>query len=470
MLASSSRAAANIRWVDTSHNAIAFDMHKCINCQACVRACKNVAGQSVLKSVKINEGKKKGVVQTVTGKLLAETNCIGCGQCTLVCPTQAIHEKDALKQMNNIFKNKGDRILVCQIAPAIRINMAEGLGVPVGTVSTGKVVTALKRLGFDYVFDTNFGADLTIVEEATELLQRLNDPKAVLPMFTSCCPAWVNYVEKSYPQWMPHLSTCRSPIGMLSAVIKNVFPKHIGVDPKRIFSVGIMPCTAKKDEAAREQLMTKSGLHETDLDITSRELAKMIKAAKINFKELLDTELDSPYAMATGGGAIFCATGGVMEAAVRSAYKFATGKELAPIEFVQVRGAEKGIKVGTVDINGREIKVAVAQGVKNAMSLIKKIEEGQDDVKGVVFCEVMACPGGCVGGGGSPRAKTKAAMNKRLDATYRIDRASKYRTPQDNTQLQDLYNAYLGGKFGHGLAHEYFHTHFKPQPIGAKKN
>ncbi|EAY17406.1 iron hydrogenase [Trichomonas vaginalis G3] len=466
MLASSATAmkgfANSLRMKDYSSTGINFDMTKCINCQSCVRACTNIAGQNVLKSLTVNG---KSVVQTVTGKPLAETNCISCGQCTLGCPKFTIFEADAINPVKEVLTKKNGRIAVCQIAPAIRINMAEALGVPAGTISLGKVVTALKRLGFDYVFDTNFAADMTIVEEATELVQRLSDKNAVLPMFTSCCPAWVNYVEKSDPSLIPHLSSCRSPMSMLSSVIKNVFPKKIGTTADKIYNVAIMPCTAKKDEIQRSQFTMKDGKQETGAVLTSRELAKMIKEAKINFKELPDTPCDNFYSEASGGGAIFCATGGVMEAAVRSAYKFLTKKELAPIDLQDVRGVASGVKLAEVDIAGTKVKVAVAHGIKNAMTLIKKIKSGEEQFKDVKFVEVMACPGGCVVGGGSPKAKTKKAVQARLNATYSIDKSSKHRTSQDNPQLLQLYKESFEGKFGGHVAHHLLHTHYKNRKV-----
>ena len=448
---------------DLTSNSIQFDAKKCFNCQSCVKACKTVAGQFVLKSMKVDEV-GRDVVQTASGKHFNETNCIGCGQCTLGCKPGALKEKDSIKAVNKVLKNKQGKVCVCAIAPAIRINMAEALGVPAGEISTGKVVTALKKLGFDYVFDTNFAADMTIVEEATELIQRLQDPNATLPMFTSCCPAWVNYVEKVDPSMIPHLSSCRSPNGMLSSVIKNIFPKMKGIEASKIYNVSIMPCTAKKDEIRRPQLKTKEGLPETDEVITSRELAKMIKSAKIDFKSLPDTPFDN-FGEATGGGAIFCATGGVMEAAVRAAHKFLTNKDLAPIDLEPVRGTKDGIKTATVEINGNKINVAVAQGVKNAMKLIKNIKTKAPGFENITFCEVMACPGGCVAGGGSPKAKTKKALQKRLDATYKIDKSSKARTSQDNNELNSIYKEFIGGKYGSHQAHELLHTHFTARKV-----
>ena len=439
---------------DDSSLSIHMNMDKCIGCTACAKACTNIAGQDIL------ECEKKGKAHTVSGKKLSDTHCISCGQCTLVCAKKAITEKFDKDEVTKVLKNKNGKIAVVQFAPAIRINMAEALGVPVGTISTGKIVTALKMLGFDYIFDTNFSADMTIVEEATELIHRLNDPNAALPMFTSCCPAWVNYIEKSRPDLIPHLSSCRSPMGMLSSVIKNVFPKKIGVSKEMIYNVAIMPCTAKKDECKRPQLSD-----ETDVVITSREMAQMIIDAKINFKNLKETPLDTIYSEFTGGGAIFCATGGVMEAAVRSAYKFLTGKDMVPMDLHDVRGDAKGIKVATVDINGIKVHVAVAHGIKNAMKLLDKIKNKEPGFEVIHFIEVMACPGGCVMGGGSPKAKGKHGIENRINATYSIDKSLKNRVSQDNEQLNKLYKEDLEGEYGSHSAHELLHTYYTNRKV-----
>ena len=441
---------------DVSSLSIQFDMEKCIGCTACVKACSNIAGQDIL------ECEKKGIAHTTSGKLLSDTHCISCGQCTLACAKKAITEKYDINEMKKVLKEKqkSGKILTCQFAPAIRINTAEALGVAPGEISTGKIITALKQLGFDYVFDTNYGADLTIVEEATELLHRLNDPDAVFPMFTSCCPAWVNYIEKSRPDLIPHLSSCRSPLAMLASVVKNIFPKKIGVDRSRIYHVAFMPCTAKKDEIRRPQLAD-----ETDLVITSRELAQLIKDAKIDFKNLPESEGDTIYSEYTGGGAIFCATGGVMEAAVRSAYKFITGRDMKPINLEAVRGTKDGIKKATVDMNGKELNIAVAQGTKHAMELLEKIRTKEPGFENIHFLEVMACPGGCAVGGGSPKPKGKKGIEKRLDATYKLDESLPERTSQDNKQLQALYNESFDGEFGSHYAHELLHTYHTNRKI-----
>ena len=400
---------------DTSSLSIQFQMEKCIGCTACVKACSNIAGQDILAC------EKKGKAHTASGKLLSDTHCISCGQCTLACAKKAITEKFDIEEMKRVLKDKK---------------------------KSGKILTC-------------FGADLTIVEEATELLHRINDPEnSVFPMLTSCCPAWVNYIEKSRPDLIPNLSSCRSPLAMLSSVVKNIFPKKIGVDRERIYHVAFMPCTAKKDEIRRPQLAD-----ETDLVITSRELAQLIKDAKIDFKNLPESEGDTIYSEYTGGGAIFCATGGVMESAVRSAYKFVTGRDMKPINLEVVRGSKEGIKKATVDINGFKLNIAVAQGGKNAMDLLAKIKAKEPGFENIHFLEVMACPGGCIAGGGSPKAKGKKGIDQRLDATYRLDESLPLRTPQDNKQLQALYNESFDGEFGSHYAHELLHTYHTNRKI-----
>ena len=439
---------------DDSSYSILLDFNKCVGCTQCAIACSTISGQNILEC---SHGEKS---HTASGKLLADTQCISCGQCSVVCPMSAITEHYNKDEVTEVLKNKKGKIVVGQIAPAVRINMAEALGIEAGTISTGKLVTALKMLGFDYIFDITFSADMTIVEEATEFVRRFNDPEAVLPMFTSCCSAWVNYIEKSRPDLIPHLSSCRSPLSMLSSVIKNIFAKRIGVNKEDIYNVGIMPCTAKKDEIKRPQLN-----NETDVIITSRELAKMIQEAGIDFASLEETELDSIYSNYTGGGALFCATGGVMEAALRSAYKFITGKDMVPIKLNEVRGYENKIKTASIDINGVKINVAVAHGTINAMELIDKIEKKESGFENIHFVEVMACPGGCVIGGGSPRARTNTIIEKRLNATYSIDKKSEKKVAQDNEQLNNLYKESFDGTYGGEKAHELLHTYFTDRKV-----
>ena len=439
---------------DDSSYSILLNFSKCVGCTRCAQACATISGQNILEC---EHGQKS---HTASGKLLVDTPCISCGQCSLACPMSAITEHFNKDEVSEVLKNKQGKIVVCQFAPAVRINMAEALGVEVGKISTGKIVTALKILGFDYIFDTTFSADMTVVEEATEFVKRFNDPEAVLPMFTSCCPAWINYIEKSRPDLIPHLSSCRSPLSMLSSVIKNIFAKKIGVKKEDLYNVAIMPCTSKKDEIKRPQLN-----NETDAVITSRELASMIKDAGIDFENLEETELDTIYSNHTGGGALFCATGGVMEAALRSAYKFITGKDMVPIKLNAIRGYDNKIKTASIDINGVRINVAVAHGMINAMELIKKIENKEEGFDNLHFVEVMACPGGCVVGGGSPQAKTNTNIEKRLNATYSLDKKIEKKVAQDNDQLNQLYKESFNGTYGSEYAEELLHTYYTDRKV-----
>ena len=460
-----SKKLENILQLDDSSNGIVIDPSKCIGCGLCVRACDNVAGQGVLKLLDSPDGdKKKRKVIVASGKPLSETNCIQCGQCSLACPKAAIREKSHIELVEKVLKNPDSNLVpVCQTAPAVRINLSDALGLPAGTINTGKMVTALKMLGFKYVFDTNYGADLTIVEEAMEFVTRLTKGSGALPMFTSCCPAWVNYVEKSAPELIPNLSSCRSPLGMLSSVIQEIFAKRNGLTGK-LLNVAIMPCTAKKDEIVRSQF-EHEGKHETDLVLTTRELAKMIKKAKIDFANLPDTEFDSPFSQCSGAGAIFCGSGGVMEAAIRTAYFYATGEELKNTDVKEVRGPVEGIKYTSVDIKGTKVEVAVAQGISNAMELIELIKKKDPKVANVKFVEVMACPGGCVLGGGSTKAKNKKAIEKRVEAVYKIDQESSVRQSHNNPEVKELYKQEIGEPNGH-RAHELFHTHFTDRSKG----
>lgn len=457
MLSLPSRSASKIV-IDATTNSIHIDPKTCFGCGACVKACKTIAGQGVLALAPDAKGKKKITVKG--GKHLQDTSCVKCGQCTLVCKANAITEKDQIAEVQKILKNPGDKVAVCQTAPAIRINLSDALGLPAGTISTGKMVTALKKLGFKYVFDTNTTADLTIMEEATEFVTRLTKG-GVLPMFTSCCPAWINYVEQSHPDFMPNLSSCRSPMGMLSSVIQQDFAVRKNIQGK-LFNVAIMPCTAKKDEIERPQLREK-GYKETDYVITTRELMRMIKKAKIDFKNLPESEFDDPYAECSGAGAIFCGSGGVMEAAVRTAYYQVTGKNMPNLNLKAVRGVKDGIKFAEVDIEGTKIKVAVAQGIANAAKLLKMIKSKDPKVEGVKFVEVMACPGGCVCGGGSTKAKNKKAIEARLEATYKLDSTNKKRCSHENAQVKALYDRFLEKPNSH-KAHELLHTHFVAHP------
>lgn len=447
--------------LDKSTNSFILDRSKCISCGLCVKACKTIAGQNVLKLVKDPDYKQKRV-STASGHLLQNTNCIKCGMCTLVCPTAALYEKDATFEVESVLKNAGDMITTVQTAPASRVVIAEAFGLPAGTVVTGKLVTALKMLGFKYVFDTNWGADMTVVEEATELVNRIKSNSKNLPMFTSCCPAWINYVEESQPELIPNLSTCKSCLAMLAATLRGDFAKEKKIDPRKIYHVAIMPCIAKKDEIERKQLVNSDGIKETDKVVTVRELIRWLKRNKIDLKNLPETPYDKFYGESTGASTIFCNTGGVMEAAIRSAYKFYTGHEMKNYDVKEVRG-NAGIRLAKVDFDGTPVHFAVASGTANAMKLIKKIKNKDPEVADVKFVEVMACPGGCVMGGGTNKAKNKKVQQKRTDAIYKVDEEKPERASHFNNEVNECYERVYDGHYFSHLAHETLHTQCKPQ-------
>jgi len=333
--------------------------------------------------------------------------------------------------------------------------VSEAAGTP-GADASGRIVTGLHRLGFDFVFSTEGGNDAFVAQEAEELAGR---PATAGPLFSGTCSAWVNYVEQHAPDMIPHLSSCRSPLGIFGAIIRNDWAKKMNLDPHDIYHVAIMPCTAKKDEIERVQLRMSDGTKETDLVITTRELMRMLKARKVDFKNLPDTEFDRCYSIGTGAGAIFCGSGGVMEAAIRSAYSYVTGKPLENLDIVAVRGAHEGIKIATANFDGVEVGVAVAQGIANAMKLVAKVRAKDPEVANVKFIEVMACPGGCVCGGGATKAKTKKAVDKRVEAAYKIDKALSFRRSHENPELIEMYKRFMGEPGGH-TAHHLLHTEF----------
>ena len=441
--------------IDDESPSIVRDFNKCILCRRCVAACKNV--QHIGAIDVINRG-FESCISTVGDHSLNNVNCTFCGQCIEACPTGALHEKETINDVWAKLKDP-DTYVVVQTAPAVRVALGEEFQMPIGTNVKGKMVTALKRLGFDKVFDTNTGADFTIMEEATELVKRLRNNDN-LPMTTSCCPAWVKYTEMFYPENIPHLSSCKSPHQMLGAIIKSYFAEKNHIDPSKIYVVSVMPCIAKKYERQREE-MKVDGLYDVDAVITTRELARMIKQANIDFKMLEDDIFDNPMGEATGAGAIFGTTGGVMEAALRAAYELMTGEELKKVEFEQVRG-EKGIKKATVQIGDKEVRVAVAHGLGNAKKIMEEIKSGKADFQ---FAEIMACPGGCIMGGGQPikNSKIRASVDvrsKRAEAMYSIDERSTIRKSQDNPVLKAIYKEYIGQP-GQHRAHELLHTHYE---------
>ena len=438
--------------------SIVRDTSKCILCGRCVERCKNAHGNGILGFE--NRGFRT-IVAPAQNRNFIDSPCIMCGQCVSVCPTGALMEKSEIDRLDAAFK--AGKFVVVQTAPAVRAALGEEFGLKIGTAVTGKMVAALRRLGFKKVFDTNFGADLTIMEEATELLQRVKNG-GTLPMITSCSPGWVNYAEYYYGDLLDNLSTCKSPHEMQGSILKHFYAKKIGVNPEDMYVVSIMPCTAKKYEKERPEL-SHDGLKDVDCVLTTRELAKLIKRSGINFNRLPDEQFDMDIiGDYTGAGVIFGVTGGVMEAALRSAYYFLTGKEHEAIKFESVRGFE-GIKEASLNINGMEINIAVASGMKNAKVLLDQIREGNSKYQ---FIEIMGCPGGCVAGGGQPYVKPCFLPNedldildtfkqKRADALYSEDEKQTLRQSHNNPQIKALYAEFLGEPCGH-TSHELLHT------------
>ena len=441
--------------IDNLSPSIVRDFNKCILCRRCVAACKNVQKIGAIDC--INRG-FESCISTVGDHSLNDVNCTNCGQCIQACPTGALHEKETIDDVWVKLKDP-DTYVVVQTAPAVRVALGEEFGMPIGTNVTGKMVTALKRLGFDKVFDTNTGADFTIMEEANEFVERFTQ-NGVLPMITSCSPGWVKYIEMNYPELLPHLSTCKSPHQMFGALVKTYFAQKEGIDPSKIYMVSVMPCIAKKFERQREEMKNDEGLCDVDNVITTRELSRMIKQANIEFEKLEDSKFDNPMGEATGAAAIFGTTGGVMEAALRTAQDTLTGQNLEKIDFEQVRGGD-GIKRATVNIAGKDVKVVAASGLANAQKIMEEIKSGKADYQ---FVEIMACPGGCIMGGGQPIKSSKIrrevdVRKLRADALYSIDEKSTIRKSHENPILKQIYAEYLE-KPGSHIAHKLLHTHY----------
>ncbi len=446
--------------VDAVTPSIKRDTSKCVLCGRCIERCKNAHGLSVLGFEKRGF---KTIVAPAQNRSFADSPCILCGQCVSVCPTGALMEVSEIDKVDEAFKQ--GKYVVVQTAPAVRAALGEEFDMPVGTLVTGKMVAALRRLGFKKVFDTNFGADLTIMEEATELLTRVKEG-GTLPMITSCSPGWINYAEYYYGDLLGHLSSCKSPHEMFGAILKTYYAEQNGIKPEDMFVVSVMPCTAKKFEKERKQLMV-NGLKDVDAVLTTRELAKLIKRAGIRFTKLPDEQFDNDIVGEyTGAGVIFGATGGVMEAALRTAAFVLDGKELEHVELQDVRGMQ-GIKEATYHLGGMDVKVAVASGMKNAKVLLDQIREGKSPYH---FIEIMGCPGGCVAGGGQPFVKPCFLPNedddildtfrdKRASALYQEDESKQIRVSHRNEQIKKLYDEFLGEPNSH-LAHELLHTSY----------
>ncbi len=444
--------------IDEVSPSIVRDNSKCIKCRRCVAACNKIQHIGAIGASKRGFNTTIG---SIFGRSLADSPCVNCGQCILACPIGALHEKESIQEVWEAIGDPNKHVVV-QPAPAVRATIGEEFGLPMGTPCTGKLAAALKRLGFDKVFDTNYGADLTIIEEGNEFIRRLNDPNAVLPMITSCSPGWIKYCESFFPEFIPNLSTCKSPHQMLGAMIKSYYAEKAGIDPKDIYTVSIMPCTAKKFEAKRPEMKNAEGLADVDAVLTVRELGRMIKQAGIDFVRLPDEDFDSFFGASSGAADIFGATGGVMEAALRSVYELVTGQTLDNVDFTAVRGIE-GVKEAEVNVGGTIVKVAVANGTGNAEKLLNAVKSGE---KTYHFIEVMGCPGGCVTGGGTPivSSKDRAYHNvkaERAKALYQIDAGKAIRKSHENASVMALYGegSYLGEPGGH-RAHELLHTHY----------
>ncbi|MBE6847989.1 MAG: 2Fe-2S iron-sulfur cluster binding domain-containing protein [Ruminococcus sp.] len=447
--------------IDSSAAHMYRDNNKCVLCRRCVAVCEKTQGIGVIGA---NERGFHTHIGSAFEKGLGETACVSCGQCIAVCPTGALSEKDFTKEVFAAIADPTKKVIV-NTAPSVRAGLGEAFGLPIGTNVEGKMVAALRRLGFDFVFDTNFSADLTILEEGTELIERVTN-KGVLPMITSCSPGWVKFCEHYYPDMLPHLSSCKSPQQMFGAVTKTYFAEKMGWDPKDIVCVSIMPCTAKKFESGRED-QSASGYPDIDYALTTRELARMIERAGLQFNALPDEQFDNPLGIFSGAGLIFGATGGVMEAALRYAVEAITGDKLGAdaIDFKEVRGTE-GIKEATYKVGDLEVKVAVVSGLANARIVMDKIRKGEADY---TFVEIMACPGGCVNGGGQPiQPGSVRNFNDlralRAKALYDQDASMELRKSQDNPAVQELYKEFLGQPGSH-KAHEILHTTYVPRKI-----
>ena len=445
--------------LDDSAVHMVRDNNKCILCRRCVAACEKTQGIGVI-------GPNNRGFDTFIGSAfdmgLGETSCVSCGQCIAVCPTGALYEKDCTDQIIEAIADP-EKYVVVQTAPSVRAGLGEEFGYPMGTDVEGQMAAALRRIGFDKVFDTDWAADLTIMEEATELLDRIKNG-GVLPMITSCSPGWIKYCEHYFPDMTENLSSCKSPQQMFGAMLKTYFAEKEGIDPKKIVSVSVMPCTAKKFEIGRDD-QSAAGVPDVDIAITTRELARLIKRCGIDFTALPDEGFDDPMGESTGAGVIFGATGGVMEAALRTAVEVLTGEELTSLEFTDVRGTE-GVKEASYNVAGMEVKVAVASGLNNARNLLNKVKSGEANYH---FIEIMGCPGGCVNGGGQPQVSGdvrnfKDVQGIRAGVLYRNDAAKAIRKSHENPAIKKLYEEYLGEPGSH-KAHETLHTTYVKRTV-----
>ncbi len=440
--------------IDRSGVSILRDPAKCILCGRCVRTCAEVMGVSAIDF--INRG-SQSTIGTVFNKGLNTSSCVNCGQCIIVCPTGALSETSHIAEIQDALSNP-EKVVVVQYAPAIPVSVAEAFDMKPGSDLAGVLNAALRKVGFDKVFDTSFSADLTIMEEASELIHRVKNNET-LPLITSCCPAWVKYAEEFYPEMLPNVSSCKSPQQMMGAIIKSYWAELAGVDPKNIYSVSVMPCTAKKFEAQREE-MTQNGISDVDAVLTTREFVQFMKKFGVDIKNL-DPELpDSPMGFRSSAGKIFGASGGVMEAAIRTAYQMITGKELIRFKINQVRGMEHR-KETKIIVDNLELGVAVVNGLGNAKELLEEIKNGRDDIH---FIEVMACPGGCIAGGGQCINVNENFVEARRETIYDIDNKDSVKVSHKNPEVKNLYNCFLGAPLGE-KSHHLLHTHYTKRDV-----
>lgn len=435
--------------IDTTSKSIVKDLDKCILCRRCETICRDVQTVDVYSA--INRGFET-VIAPAFNKELRDTTCTFCGQCLSVCPCAALTEKSSIEAIEKELANP-EKVVIVQTAPAVRVALGEEFGMPVG-ITTGKMVSALRRIGFDRVFDTNFAADLTIMEEANEVIERLNG-KGKLPILTSCCPAWINFIEHQFPELIDIPSTCKSPHEMFGAIVKTYYAQKEKIDPANIVVVSIMPCVAKKYEAERQELASDD-MQDVDYVLTTRELARMIKSFGINYEKLQDSDFDNPLGSSSGAAVIFGTTGGVLEAALRTASAWVDGEPEQPLEIKMIRGSQ-GIKTGTVTVGGKELRVAATHGLGNARTLLEQISNKEDHYDVI---EIMACPGGCIAGGGQPyHHGDRTIIDGRREAIYSIDQDSEVRASHLNPDIKRLYDEFLE-KPGSHLAHKLLHTHY----------